>query len=605
MSGRGRRAPRAPAALLLATGLLVAAGPAAAAPPAVRFTDVTHAAGLAYEHGWRTPLVSEDGSFDERRHFAGGIAAGDYDDDGFVDLYAVRGDIGPNLLLRNRGDGTFVDEAAAAGVVLDGTAGCGPAFADLDGDGRLDLLVGGVRGEPLRLFRNTGARTFTEVTAGSGLDAVPDTYSAAFGDYDRDGDLDVLLAHWNTFRQLDESSRTLWRNDGGFRFTDVSLAAGVASRLVSPDFPFDFTFTPNFADLDGDGWPDVLLAADVGTSTVLRNRGDGTFADITDPAVITDENGMGAAIGDYDRDGILDWFVSSIWDPDGHAEGAWGVTGNRLYRGRGDGTFADVTETAGVRAGYWGWAATWSDVDNDGDLDLFHVNGYGRDADYEPSRAFFTDPSVLFLNDGSGRFSEQAVVLGLDDHGMGRGAVSFDYDRDGDLDLLIANAGAAPRLFRNDGGNARHFLVVHLRGAGANRHGIGARVTVRAGGVTQLHELRAGSNYASQDPSEVHVGLGAATVVDELHVRWPSGAGTRRTGVAADQWLVLHESPPPCAGDCNGDGTVFIDDLLRAVAIALGDRDLAACAAADRNDDAAITIDELVAALHNALGGCS
>jgi len=600
--------------------LLLLQAPAAA----LRFTDVTTAAGLLYRHGYVAPLVAADGSFDERRHFAGGVAAGDYDNDGWIDLYVVRGDIGPDLLFRNRGDGRFEEVGAAAGVALNGRAGAGPTFADVDGDGWLDLIVGGVPGVPVVLFRNRGDGTFDDVTALSGIRSARGTYSAAFGDYDRDGDLDLLLTHWDSFLAAGESSETLWRNEGGWRFSDVSLSAGITATILRGEpAVFDYTFTPNFADLDGDAWPDIVLTADFGTSTVLRNARDGTFTDITDRQVVTDENGMGAAIGDFDNDGVLDWFVSSVWDPNGVTDEHWGTTGNRLYHGRGDGTFTDVTDVAGVREGYWGWAATWTDVNNDGYLDLFHANGFGRSADYVPTRDFYADPARLFVSNGDGTFTERAAELGLEDHGMGRGVVSFDYDRDGDLDLFIANNSDAPRLFRNDGGNANHWLTVTLGGALANAQGIGARVSLTAGAVTQTRELHAGSNFASQDPAEAHFGLGAAGSAACLRVTWPDGSTTVRTEVAADQRLRIAFtemrtpaatlSPPatptptpgaPCVGDCNADLKVTVDEILQGVNIALGEAAIDACPRFDRNGDRLVTVDEVLAGIDAALMGC-
>jgi len=608
--------------LTLAVAAVLAGHGAAPAPSiaAPRFIDVTVSAGFNYEHGYTTPLVSEDGSFDERRHTAGGVAAGDYDNDGFIDLYAVRGDIGANLLFHNRGDGTFEEVGSSAGVAVVGTNGSGPTFADIDGDGWLDLLIGGVQQTHISVFRNRGDGTFVDVTPLTGLTSERDSYSAAFGDYDRDGDLDLLLSHWDQLISGAESSETLWRNDGDWRFTDVSRESGI-TRFLLGDAPaaFDFTFTPNFADIDSDGWPDILMANDFKTSKVLHNQSDGTFADVTDNTVITDENGMGAAIGDYDNDGDLDWFVSSIWDPDGVAELNWGVSGNRLYRGRGDGTFDDVTEATGVRAGYWGWGATWADVNNDGYLDLFHVNGFGRSAEYEPTREFYRDPTVLFLANGDGSFSERARELGIDDTGMGRGVVSFDFDRDGDLDLFLTNNLGPPRLFRNDDATGASYLTIKLRGPVPNTEAIGARVYVRTGATTQMRELRAGSNFESQDAAEAHFGLGVGTVANEVRVVWPLGAETRLTQVEGNRLLVVSAvdalptptAPPtptataiPCVGDCDGDGEVTVDEVVRAVTLALGGEVEGGCAAVDRNRDGEVTVDEVLAAVDRVLAGC-
>ena len=396
------------------------------------FTDVTAAAGMSYQHVDATP------TFDDQRHVAGGVGCGDYDGDGWLDLYVVRGDAGPNLLFRNRGDGTFEEVGVAAGVAVSGTY-AGPTFADVDGDGRLDLLVLGVAGTPTVLFRNRGNGTFTDVTTAFGLAAMTRTaFSAAFGDPDRDGDLDLLVSHWATFVAPGDALERYWRNDGG-RFVEVSAAAGfrhTASPLAPGLASLDLTFTPNFADLDADGWPDVLMASDFGTSRVYRNDGDGGFVDVTAP-VISDENGMGVAIGDYDDDGDLDWFVSQHLGPERATRrrpGSPAATGSTATAATARSTTSPTPPACA--AGYWGWGSTFADLDNDGDLDLFHVNGWSsRDA----SATFHADPSRLFVSNGDGTFTERAAELGLVDTGLGRGVVAFDYDRDGDVDLFVAS----------------------------------------------------------------------------------------------------------------------------------------------------------------------
>jgi hypothetical protein len=517
--------------------LAVAAAVLGLAPSAAlgawSFTDVTEAAGLSVAH------VDLGPAYDLVRFKTGGAAAGDYDGDGWLDLYLIGGDAGRNYLFRNRGDGTFEERAEAAGVALAGVRdGAGPSFVDFDGDGRLDLLVLGVYGTQPSLFRNLGDGTFADVSGRAGLRMRPTThtFSATFGDYDRDGDLDIFLTHW--FTDMPASAEYLWRNDGDGTFTDVSAAARIPV-FVNPHLP-PHLFPPNlcmsqaaaFADIDGDGWPDLLVASDYETTRVLRNARDGTFADAT-TADISDQNGTGLAVGDYDGDGDLDWFVTGIFD------GLF-LTGNRLYRNRGDGTFDDVTTAAGVRNGEWGYAATFADLDNDGHLDIFHTNGWEV---IQPR--YHDDPTRLFVANGDGTFTERALELGIVDWDQGRGVIAFDYDRDGDLDLLVANNHGPYRLFRNDGGNERSHLTVRLRGRAPNTEAIGARVYVTAAGRTQMREVRAGNSYESADPAEAHFGLGAAAAVDEVRVVWPDQRVSVVGRVAARRLLVLEETRDP------------------------------------------------------------
>jgi hypothetical protein len=245
---------------------------------------------------------------------------------------------------------------------------------------------------------------------------------------------------------------------------------------------------------------------------------------------------MGAAPADFDNDGDVDWFVTSILDPDGFAEAHWGVTGNRYYRNRGDGTFEDATDTAGVRDGGWGWAACAQDFNLDGYLDIFHANGYSA----SQAADFYEDTARLFVSRGDGTFEERAIELGLDDPDQGRGAACFDYDGDGDVDVFISNNDEPARLWRNGAqtlGNG--WLHVSVHGTGLNTQAIGARVYATIGDTTQLREIRAGSNFESQDPPIAYFGLGNASSVDELRVVWPDGATVSQTHVTPNQKLTI------------------------------------------------------------------
>ncbi len=502
-------------------------------PPAPAFADVTAQAGLAYEHGYF--VIDNDLIL-----MAGGAAAGDYDNDGWVDLYVIRGDIGPNLLFRNLGDGTFEEVGAEAGVDLYFARGCGPIFADLNGDGWLDLFVGGVDATMPSVFQNNGDGTFSNITTTCGIEIANQngTFSAAAADYDRDGDVDLCLSHWGADHSDGSLPQHLWRNEGYGTFTWVEQDGWLEG-------PIDYTFTPNFADIDDDGWLDLLIAADFGTTCVLHNNGDGTYSNVTSP-VITDENGMGSTVADYDNDGDLDWFVSSIYNTVPEPNGWWGVSGNRLYRNLGDGSFEDATTEAGVREGAWGWGSTFADLDNDGHLDVVHVNGFSFPhviGNLIPE--YVNDPTRVFMAQGDGTFLERALDLGIDDDGQGRGITAFDYDRDGDLDLLITNNSAPARLFRNDMGNQRNWIGVKLQGAGGNTEAIGARIHVTTGATTQMRELRCGNNFISQDPTEAHFGIGTAAAIDEIRIDWPDGATIALFDVAPNQFLVIGHPETP------------------------------------------------------------
>lgn len=513
--------------------------PSTPAPEAPKqFVDATDASGISYYNGYT--FIQQDTTLS--RMATGGVASGDYDRDGDIDVFIVRGDIGPNLLYQNDGSGFFVEVGVSAGVAFTATPTetyrhSGPAFADMDGDGDLDLFIGGLFGDPSLIYRNEGAGaafTFTDVTPGSGIDELdrPNNISAAFGDYDLDGDADLFVTHWGTGFDPDVSNDTqnLWRNDsagGVIRFTSVSDSAGIAPSIVTLPDPLalrpgaDWSFSASFARIDGDLYPDIVVAADFNQSQVFLNNGDGTFDNATDVDVIIDYNGMGSALGDYDSDGDLDWFVSAIGEGDGEPNGDIGTLGNRLYRNTlggpmAAGVFEDVTAAAGVADGDWGWGACFMDLENDGDLDIYHTNGW--------MGVFNDDTSRAFVSDGAGHFAENAADLGLDDEHEGRGIVCADFDNDGDTDILQLHRGypVAATMWRNDT-SGNNFLRVRLQGRAPNTEASGARIYVTSGGVTQMREIIIGNNYVSQNPTVQVFGLGSEPQVDELVVQWPDG----------------------------------------------------------------------------------
>ena len=509
------------------TAAAVLAVAALCAPPAIaqtwQFVDQSQSAGVNVQH------ALAGGRFNMPTTMAAGVAAADFDRDGWVDIYVVTGDTRANALFRNNGGGTYTDVAASARVELTGRKGAGPAFADLNGDKFPDLVVGGVEAEGTRILLNQQDGTFTDVTINSGI--LPpqfgqNDFSHAFADVDKDGDLDMFIAHWG----FDRRSNHLYLNDGTARFQAADSAYGFV------DLDPDFSFTPNFVDINGDQWPDLLLASDFGTSRVYLNENGERFVETTD-AVISDENGMGATVGDFDNDGDQDWFVSSIWDPNGIVEGSWGKTGNRLYRNNGDGTFVDATTESGVREGYWGWGACAADFNNDGWLDIFHVNGF---AGGEQVFEFIEDPARLYINDGDGTFTERSAELGLVHTGQGRGVVCFDHDQDGDVDVFIANNEGPFQLFENQL-PANNYFGLRLEGADSLRSSANARVTLIAGGETQVREVMLGNHYESQSPPDLHFGLGEASAIDSLLIQWADGGITRRTSVEANQVVLINQ----------------------------------------------------------------
>jgi hypothetical protein len=484
---------------------------------------------------------------------AAGVAIGDFNDDGWLDLFLAQGDSGYNRLYENRSQGgeyNFVDVALDVGVAGDlSDKASGPSFVDYDGDNDVDLFVGSVENTTLRVFNNLGDGTFADVTADSGLGDISreNNISVVFGDYDEDEYLDLFVSHW-TFTENElpaGSTQHLWRNNGDGTFSDVSDSSLITEAVIEK--PIDYTFSPTFADIDNDGDSDLLVVADNHTSQVLINDGDMggglyTFSYATDRDVITDEAGMGSSVADFDNDGDLDWFVTSISlgdDDDGRAteddNAGYNLTGNRFYRNEGNGVFTDDTDEAGVRKGYWGWGSCAADFNNDGFLDIFHVNGM----DDPNTDAYLEDPSRLFINNADGTFTEYSEPLGLVDLKSGRGVTCFDGDQDGDVDILVSNNNDSATLFRNDGGNQLNYVNVRLQSTAPNTQAVGARIYLSAAGMTQMREIHNGNNYVSQNPAEQHFGLGNETVVDTIRVVWTDGSESVRSNVQPYQRITV------------------------------------------------------------------
>ena len=488
---------------------------------------------LVADAGFNRRFSADLDRLSDEERFGGGIAAGDIDNDSDIDLYIVGRDTDPNHLYINRGDGTFEERGQDLGVgVLHW--GSGPAFGDIDGDGDLDLFVGAVADHPVYLFENRLNELdgkFHDITAAAGLrQKARNTVSALFYDYDRDGFLDLILSHWGEYWNPGSDTGTLWRNNGDNTFTSMSIEAGIADVLVEDNT--DWSFTPGFSDLDQDGDGDLFMASDFGESQIFRNNDDGTFTKITNREVIIDQNGMGSALGDFDNDGDMDWFVTSIYDLDGEGGSSYG---NRLYRNVGRGIFQDATLGSNVGDGDWGWGTCAGDFDNDGFLDLVEVNGWVTSS----HKNFRDRPVRFYYNLGLGHLSFQEIhaEVNLNNLGQGRALACFDADRDGDLDIVLVN-GSPDHIvyYRNDTPRTQNYLGIALNGLGANRFGVGARIEVTTSVGTQIRELGSNNNFTSHNPQEVHFGLGHANTANVLVV-WPDQSRTELSDVRAQQLL--------------------------------------------------------------------
>ncbi len=514
-------------------------------------------------------------------------AAGDFDNDGWIDLYVTNSQKGrPNFLYRNQGDGTFKEvglQAGLADVNDDSGASMDSVWGDYDNDGRLDLFV--VKWGRDRLYHNNGDGTFSDVSAqafrnekGAAGSPWANGASAVWVDYDGDSWLDLYVGNYfapfnlwrlehtrimhDDFEKARNAGRNfLFRNNRDGTFTEV------AARLQLDD-P-GWTLSVGHGDIDNDGWPDIYSANDFGTDQVFLNRGDGTFRNITSEAFGEDtKKGMNVDFGDFDADGWLDIYVTNITTADYLKEGNM-LWYNDASSEQGLPLFVDVSAETLTFDGGWGWVAKFFDYDNDGDQDIVSVNGFisageenywydlaswtvaGQDVtdalNWPPigNRSFSGyEATRLWRNDGDLIFTEAAVQAGIDDRSDGRGAIVFDYDNDGDLDLYLANQGMKPTFFRNDVGAGGNWLGLRLAGrpeAGSNRDAIGARVTAVTASGSQIRELDGGNSYCGQSDRRIYFGLGDQMMVETLEIRWPSRRVQVMRNLRANQILEIEE----------------------------------------------------------------
>ena len=524
----------------------------------VTFVDVAEEAGLRFQHvsgsKEKRYILEAMGS---------GIAWLDYNRDGWPDLYLVNGGRWPellqgksrvsNALYRNNGDGTFSDVTEKAGVG-DRNWGMGVAVGDYNNDGWDDLYL--CNYDSNRLYRNNGDGTFSDVTARAGVGDRRWNMSASFADYDNDGWLDLYVTSTVRFDHrnpppmeclygamvvhcgplgLATDPDVLYHNNGDGTFTDVSEKAGIAG--VTPCYGLGVTW----GDYDNDGDSDIYVANDQTPNFLFRNQGDGTFEEIGahSGAAYSDDGvaqgSMGVEFGDYDHDGFLDLFLSNFSDEY-----------NTLYRNLGDGSFRDVTYSAEIAFPSWrllGWGVGFVDFDNNGGEDLFVANGhlFPQIENFRLNTTYYQH-AQMFQNLGKGRFREVSAGLDRMKPRSSRGVACADFDNDGDVDVAVNNLDGKPWLLRNEvGSGAGHWLSLRLEGVRTNRRAIGVRATVRIEGSRLVREVRGGSSYQSTHDLRLHFGLGAAKTIDSLRVRWTDGKFQRFEEVEADRRYRLKE----------------------------------------------------------------
>ncbi len=537
--------------------------------PRITFQDVAAERGIDFQHFWgrRSTQLPED--------MGSGAAWGDYDNDGDLDLYLcniaapltatpqeLASSPASSRLYRNEGNGTFADVTSAAGVEFRGL-GMAAAWGDYDGDGHLDLVITGFGRN--RLFHNRGDGSFEDSSEVTGIGGEEGFWSgASWGDYDNDGDLDLYVCGYvryqfeagdrgKTTRQYsgivpytlnpssyDPERNLLFENLGRGSFREVAGKLGVDNLRGR-------SLAASWTDFDRDGWLDLYIANDISDNVMFRNLGKGRFQDVSHPAFVADYRGaMGLAVGDWDGDQDLDVFVTH-WIAQENA-----LLNNLLFafgstERRENLLFMDIADQVGlgqIALDYIGWGASFFDYDNDARPDLLAVNGSTFQDEQDPSLLKPMRP-LLFWNAGEDEgFFEVGGVSGsvFQEARVGRGAAFADFDRDGDVDVVIVNHSGKAQLLENRGDNRPGWFTVQVRASGMNRFGLGAWVELTAGGRTQLQQLGSQPSYLSQNALEAYFGLGAAAQVDRLTVILPDGRRRVLENLPANQ-LVAVEIP--------------------------------------------------------------
>ena len=528
------------------------------------FAEVGRAAGLVH----KTIFGGEDKNTYLLETTGCGAAFFDYDNDGWLDIFLVNGTrvegvrVGQepsNHLYKNNRDGTFTDVTEKAGLIHSGW-GQGVCIGDYDNDGFEDLFV--TCWGKNRLYHNNGDGTFTDVSARAGVQGATTRWGTgcAFVDYDRDGRLDLFVANYVDLSDLKSwplpesgpcrfksvivacgppglpgGKNILYHNNGDGTFTDVSAKSGILKENGT------YGLGVLTGDFDNDGWPDLYVANDSQPSALYHNNHDGTFTDVGVMAGCAysqdgkPQAGMGATAGDYDCDGWLDIFKTNFSEDT-----------STLYHNTGGAVFDDVTFTAdiGLNTRMLGWGCGFADLDNDGWADLFVCNGHIYPEIKKLNLDIkYAEPKIVYQNLRNGHFQDVTATIGgpLLTPASARGCAFGDIDNDGDLDVLVNTVNDYPQLFRNDTKSGNHWIKVRVRGTRSNRSGIGSRIKCVTGSHAQIDEVRSGGGYASQSDLRVHFGLGGAAKADRLEIHWPSGQVDVLQDLPADQVVYVEE----------------------------------------------------------------
>lgn len=554
--------------MVVALSLLVVCGAAALAvtnqsDSGIHFEDVSTRAGL------QTPIVY--GGETKQRFIlettGTGVAITDFDQDGYPDIFIVNGSrldavSGPrptNLLYKNLHDGTFRDITRGAGLSHTGW-GQAVCVGDYDNDGRSDLLVTYYGSNVL--YRNQGNGKFADVSETAGVQNPGQWNSGCtFWDYDRDGDLDLFVASYLDFNDatryqpgsgpncrwkgmavmcgpmgLKTSRNVLYRNNGNGTFSDVSAGAGITKSTDC------YGFMPVTLDFDRDGWPDLFVSCDSTPNLLFRNNRNGTFSEIgMEAGVAVNEDGkeqasMGVAVGDYDRDSLLDLFVTNFSEDT-----------PTLYRANQDGTFTDATYQAklGMNTQFLSWGTAFADLDQDGWKDLFIVSGHVYpEVDSHPSETSYRQRRSVHRNLGNGVFQDISGQAGpgiLAQHAS-RGLAFEDLDQDGRLEVVVVNLNEAPSLLKNQAKHNGNWAILQLEGSRSNRSAIGARVQLTTEGRIQTDEVRSSSSFYSSCGLRLHFGLGSRQTIDKIEIVWPSGVRQSFENLPANRVIAVHET---------------------------------------------------------------